>query len=155
MQKVTKYYITVLRPMKKPCGLLRPARCCARNGVPYIPVKTWVQCIPLTVYPWCSWVRVQCEISDPYPYPCRTLIFGKPWTARDVYRVRNEVKLKKKTTEQHGQLPGTAQFVGQYQQMISEDFNKLQEEDPSTLHELEEEAELWNRERPPKEQQRK
>jgi hypothetical protein len=45
-------------------------------------------------------------------------IFGKSWTARDVYRVHNEAKLKKKNTEQHGQLPGTAQFVDQYQQMI-------------------------------------
>jgi hypothetical protein len=55
------------------CELLRPVRCYARYGVLYIPVKRRVRCAPLTVHPRWLWVRVRCGISDPYPYPCRTL----------------------------------------------------------------------------------
>jgi Ulp1 protease family, C-terminal catalytic domain len=42
-------------------------------------VKIRVWCIPLTVYPRCSQVRVRCELSDPYLYPCRTLTTSLEW----------------------------------------------------------------------------
>jgi hypothetical protein len=82
-------------------------------------------------------------------------IFGKPWTAREVYRVRHEAHLKKRTTEEHGHAPGTTKFVGRYQQIISDDFKAMEAEDPDQLQELQNEADEWNRARPPKEQQRK
>ena len=80
-------------------------------------------------------------------------IFGKPWTARDVYRVKNEREIKKVMEERSGYKPGTPQFMGHYQQVITEEFKALQVNDPDQFQDLVQEAEEWNRIRPPKEEQ--
>jgi hypothetical protein len=82
-------------------------------------------------------------------------IFGRQWTARDVYRVHHESELKRRTTEKYGHLPGASLFVGRYQQLLSDDFKQLEANDADKLKALMDEAEEWNRERPPKEQQRR
>jgi len=82
-------------------------------------------------------------------------IFGKPWMARDVYQVKNEIEIKKETQERFGYKPGTPQFMGYYQQVITEEFKALRANDPDQLQELVLEAEEWNRIRPPKEEQRR
>jgi len=82
-------------------------------------------------------------------------IFGKPWTARDVYRVKNEIDIKKETEERFGYKPGTQRFMGHYQQVITEEFKALRANDPDQLQDLVLEAEEWNRIRPPKDEQRR
>jgi hypothetical protein len=82
-------------------------------------------------------------------------IFGKHWTARDVYRVKNEIDIKKETEERFGHKPGTQRFMGHYQQVITENFKAMQANDHNQLQDLVQEAEEWNRIRPPKDEQRR
>jgi hypothetical protein len=82
-------------------------------------------------------------------------IFGRPYTARDVFRAQNEQYIKFKTTERYGDQPGGNRFVGHYQQMITELFKQFKEDEPNEFREVEKEAELWNRRKPPKEEQQK
>jgi len=82
-------------------------------------------------------------------------IFGKPWMAWDIYHVKNEREIKKVTEERSGYKPGTPRFMGHYQQVIMEEFKALRANDPNQFQDLVQEAEEWNRIRPPKEEQRR
>jgi hypothetical protein len=82
-------------------------------------------------------------------------IFGKPWTVRDVFRFRNEAELKRLTEERCGYRPGATQFMGSYQQIIGEEFKRLEKDDPEGIKDLLGEADEWNRTRPPKDEQQK
>ena len=82
-------------------------------------------------------------------------IFGKPYTTCDVFCIQNEGYIKMKTTEQYGDQPRSNSSVGHHQKMITELFKQFKEDEPDELNEVEKEAELWNRRKPPKEEQRK
>ena len=82
-------------------------------------------------------------------------IFGKPYTVCDVFRAKNEQYIKMKTMEKYGVEPGGNLFVGRYQQMIMELFNQFKEDEPDELKEVKKEVEIWNRRKPPKEEQQK
>ena len=52
-------------------------------------------------------------------------IFRKLWTAWDIYRMKNEIDIKKETEDRFGYKPGTQWFMGHYQQVITEEFKAL------------------------------
>jgi hypothetical protein len=82
-------------------------------------------------------------------------IFGKPWTAQDVFRIWNEAELKRLTEERCGHQPGATWFMGSYQQIKGEEFKRLEKDDPEGIKDLLNKADEWNRTRPLKEEQRK
>jgi len=82
-------------------------------------------------------------------------IFGRPWTARDVYWYWNEEQLKKITMEEEGHVPGSAAFMGTYQRMLMHEFNSYLDDHPDRLQEMEERAAKYNTSRLPKEEQQR
>ncbi|KAF8835201.1 hypothetical protein BDN67DRAFT_984782 [Paxillus ammoniavirescens] len=72
--------------------------------------------------------------------------YQRDWTAQAVVMRTKKADITALIQEQKGAKPGEAEMLGNYQWAVGQVMGKMTEEE---LHEAEQEAEQWNRERPP------